>query len=65
VHTEAYDGYDWDPLVTTTDLSDEAGGTALLMTIRYPSREICDKDFSSVQAGSEAGFSRLDKLLSK
>jgi uncharacterized protein YndB with AHSA1/START domain len=65
VPTEAYDGYDWDPLVTTTDLSEEAGGTALVMTIRYPSREICDKDFSSVQSGSPAGFSRLEKLLAK
>jgi hypothetical protein len=37
---------------------------ALVMTIRYPSREICDKDFGSVQSGSAAGFSRLDKLLS-
>jgi uncharacterized protein YndB with AHSA1/START domain len=65
VHTEAYEGYDWDPLVTTTDLSEEAGGTALLMTIRYPSKEICDKDFDSVQSGSAAGFSRLEKLLAK
>ncbi len=38
VHTEAYDGYDWEPLVTTTDLQADGAGTALLMTVRYPPR---------------------------
>jgi len=64
VHTEAYDGYDWEPLVTTTDLSeDNAGGTVLVMTIRYPTKEICDTDFPNVESGTAAGFARLDQLL--
>ena len=63
VHTEAYDGYDWEPLVTTTVLRDDGGGTALVMTIRYPSKEICDKDFPNVESGTADGFTRLDRLL--
>lgn len=63
VHTEAYDGYDWEPLVTTTVLQDDGGGTALEMTIRYPSKEIRDKDFPNVESGTADGFTRLDKLL--
>jgi uncharacterized protein YndB with AHSA1/START domain len=65
VHTEAYDGYQWDPLVTTTELRDDEGGTALVMSIRYPSKEICDSDFPNVQSGTEDGFSRMEKLLAK
>ena len=63
VHTEADHGYDWEPLVTTTVLHDDGGGTALVMTIRYPSKEICDKDFPNVETGSADGFTRLDQLL--
>jgi uncharacterized protein YndB with AHSA1/START domain len=65
VHTEAYDGYDWEPLVTTTDLGDDGGGTMLVMTIRYPSKEICDRDFPNVKASAGEGFARLDKVLAK
>jgi uncharacterized protein YndB with AHSA1/START domain len=63
VHTEAYDGYDWEPLVTTTVLEDDGGGTTLVMTIRYPQKEICDSDFPNVESGTEDGYTRLDKLL--
>jgi uncharacterized protein YndB with AHSA1/START domain len=64
VHTEAYDGYDWEPLVTTTDLSeDDTGGTAMVMTIRYPSKEICDTDYPNIESGTADGFKRLDKVL--
>jgi uncharacterized protein YndB with AHSA1/START domain len=63
VHTEAYDGYDWEPLVTTTVLQDDGGGTTLVMTIRYPKKEICDTDFPNVESGTADGFTRLDELL--
>jgi len=62
VHTEAYDGYKWDPLVTTTELREDGGGTMLVMVIRYPSKEICDSDFPNVQSGTGDGFSRMEKL---
>jgi uncharacterized protein YndB with AHSA1/START domain len=65
VHTEAYDGYTWDPLVTTTELREDQGGTMLVMSIRYPTKEICDTDFPNVQSGTEDGFSRMEKLLAK
>lgn len=65
VHTEAYDGYDWEPLVTTTVLRDDGGGTTLVMTIRYPNKEICDTDFPNVESGTADGFTRLDKLLAE
>ncbi len=65
VHTEAYDGYKWDPLVTTIELSEDGGGTSLVMSIRYPSKEIRDTDFPNVQSGTEDGFSRMEKLLAK
>jgi uncharacterized protein YndB with AHSA1/START domain len=63
VHTEAYDGYDWEPLVTTTDISEDAGGTVMVMTIRYPNKEICDTDFPNIESATGDGFKRLDKLL--
>lgn len=63
VHTEAYDGYDWEPLVTTTELQDDGDGTSLEMTIRYPSKKIRDSDFPNVSSAVEDGFGRLDKLL--
>ena len=56
-------GTDWEPLVTTTVLRDDGGGTTLEMTIRYPSKEICDKDFPNVESGSADGFTRLEQLL--
>jgi uncharacterized protein YndB with AHSA1/START domain len=65
VHTEAYDRYDWEPLVTTTVLENEASGTALVMTIRYPSKKICDTDFPNVASAVEDGFARLDALLAE
>lgn len=63
VHTEAYDGYGWDPLITTTELSADGTGTALSMLIRYPSPQICDTDFTNVEAGTTEGFTGLDVLL--
>jgi uncharacterized protein YndB with AHSA1/START domain len=65
VHTEAYDGYNWDPLVTTTELREHEGGTLLVMSIRYPTKEICDTDFPNVQSATEDGFSRMEKLLTR
>ena len=65
VHTEAYDGYDWEPLVTTTDLRDDGGGTTLVMTIRYPNKKICDSDFPNVESGTADGFIRLDTVLAQ
>jgi uncharacterized protein YndB with AHSA1/START domain len=63
VHTEAYDGYTWDPLITTTELTADGGGTSLAMTIRYPNPLICDTDFPNVESGTTDGFSRLDSVL--
>ena len=63
VHTEAYDGYTWDPLITTTELAADGGGTALAMTIRYPSAQICDADFPNVESGTTDGFTRLESVL--
>jgi uncharacterized protein YndB with AHSA1/START domain len=65
VHTESYDGYDWEPLVTTTVLEADGNGTALTMTIRYPSKAICDTDFPNVESGTPEGFARLANLLDK
>lgn len=65
VHTEAYDGYDWEPLVTTTELETDGAGTVLTMTIRYPSRAICDRDLPNVESGTSDGFLRLDALLAE
>jgi uncharacterized protein YndB with AHSA1/START domain len=65
VHTESYDGYDWEPLVTTTELNEDAGGTVLVMTIRYPNEKICDADFPNIKDATADGFTRLDALLAK
>ena len=65
MHTESYDGYDWEPLVTTTVLAADGDGTTLVMTIRYPTKEICDTDFPNVESGSADGFTRLETLLAK
>lgn len=64
VHTEAYDGYDWPPLVTTTELTPENGGTLLVMRIQYPSKEIRDRDFPNVQSAMAEGFvTRIEQAL--
>jgi hypothetical protein len=65
VHTEAYDGYDWVPLVTTTVLREDGSGTMLVMTVRYPKKEICDTDFPNVESAAADGFIRLDRLLAR
>jgi uncharacterized protein YndB with AHSA1/START domain len=65
VHTEAYDGYDWEPLVTTTVLQEDGNGTTLVMTILYPNKKICDTDFPNVESAAAEGFNRLDKLLAE
>jgi uncharacterized protein YndB with AHSA1/START domain len=65
VHTEAYDGCDWEPLVTTTELREDAGGTALVMSIRHPSKKICDTDFPNVQSGTPDGLSSMASLLTR
>jgi uncharacterized protein YndB with AHSA1/START domain len=65
VHTESYDGYDWEPLVTTTVLAAHGDGTTLVMTLRYPTKEICDTDFPNVESGSADGFTRLETLLAQ
>jgi uncharacterized protein YndB with AHSA1/START domain len=65
VHTEAYDGYDWEPLVTTTELQEDAGGTAMVMVIRYPNKKIRDEDFPNIESGTPDGLSRMEKLLAK
>lgn len=65
VHTESYDGYDWEPLVTTTELRDDRGGTLLEMIVRYPNEAIRDEDFPNLESATEEGYARLDALLAK
>jgi uncharacterized protein YndB with AHSA1/START domain len=65
VHTESYEGYDWPPLVTTMELEEKAGGTALVITIEYPSKAICDSDLPNIESGMPDGFTRLDALLAR
>jgi uncharacterized protein YndB with AHSA1/START domain len=65
VHTESYDGYDWAPLVTTTTIRESAGGSTLMMTIRYPSPTLRDSDLPNVRAGTSEGYQRLDRVLAR
>jgi uncharacterized protein YndB with AHSA1/START domain len=63
VHTERYEGYDWAPLVTTTDLEPDGAGTLLAMVIRYADASTCDSDFPNIESSAAAGFTRLEAAL--
>ena len=62
IHEESYDGYDWKPLVVTTEFAERAGVTTVEIAIEYPSREICDQDFPNLQHGA-LNYARLAELL--
>ncbi len=67
VHTEIFD-QDWtggETVVTTTFTEQQAGQTTVTLTVQYSSREARDKALQSPMAeGMEAGFKRLETLLS-
>lgn len=61
-YTEAYDGYDWDPLHVTTRFEEAGGCTTVTVTVLYPSVEVCDRDIRNLEH-SEPEFERLEQLL--
>lgn len=67
VHTELFD-QDWtggETVVTTTFTEQQAGQTTVTLAVQYSSREARDKAMQSPMAeGMEAGFKRLETLLS-
>ena len=63
VHTESYDDYPGDSLVTTV-LTEHGGQTTLTSTMMYQSKEIRDKVLKSpMEKGVTAGYENLDRLL--
>jgi uncharacterized protein YndB with AHSA1/START domain len=64
VHTEAYEGYDWEPLRVTTTFAADGPGTALRVEIEYPSAQIRDTDFPNLSQALE-GYHRLGTYLAR
>lgn len=64
VHTEAYAGHDWEPLVVTTELFESSGVTTLRAIVRYPSKEICDTDAPDLEHAG-ATYTALAEHLTK
>jgi uncharacterized protein YndB with AHSA1/START domain len=63
VHTETFDDYSGESLVTTT-LTEQSGQTTLTSTMLYESREIRDAVLKSgMERGVTAGYENLDRLL--
>lgn len=62
VHTESYEGYDWEPLRVATTFAPNGSGTALRVEIEYPSAEIRDTDFPNLSQALE-GYERLATYL--
>lgn len=63
VNTEAYDGYDWEPLLVTTLLQEGTESmTRVTVTVVYPSKEICERDFPNLEQ-SGAVYCNLAALL--
>lgn len=62
VHTEAYEGYDWEPLRVVTTFAADGDGTALRVEIEYPATEIRDTDFPNLAQALE-GYQRLAAYL--
>lgn len=63
VRTEAYEGYDWEPLVVTTELEPDGVGTVLVVTISHPSGKIREADFPNIEH-SVGIYSKLNAFLS-
>jgi uncharacterized protein YndB with AHSA1/START domain len=62
VHTEAYEGYDWEPLVVTTDLVGVGRDTVMTITSEYPSKQVCDRDMPNLESAA-AAYDGLATLL--
>lgn len=62
VHTEAYEGYDWEPLRVVTTFAPDGTGTALRVQIEYPAADIRDTDFPNLSHALE-GYRRLAAYL--
>lgn len=63
VHTESFDDYPSESLVTTV-LTERNGQTTLTSTIRYESQEIRDAVLQSgMETGVTASYENLDRLL--
>jgi uncharacterized protein YndB with AHSA1/START domain len=63
VHTETYDDYPGESLVTTV-LTEERGRTTLTSTMQYESKEIRDAVIKSgMERGVKASYENLDRLL--
>ena len=64
VHTEAYEGHDWEPLIVTTKLDAVGPDTLLTVVVEYASQEICDRDVPNLQSASQ-GYDDLAALLAE
>jgi len=64
VHTEAYEGYDWEPLVVTTDLVAVGRDTVMTIISEYPSKQVCDRDMPNLESAA-AAYDGLATLLAK
>ena len=62
VHTETYEGYDWEPLHVVTTFAPDGAGTALRVEIEYFSARIRDTDFPNLAHALE-GYGRLAAYL--
>jgi|RhiMethySRZTD1v2_1073278.scaffolds.fasta_scaffold06682_15 uncharacterized protein YndB with AHSA1/START domain len=64
VHTEAYEGYDWEPLVVRTDLVASGRDTVMTVVSEYPSKQICDRDMPNLE-NAAAAYDGLAALLAQ
>lgn len=64
VHTEAYEGYDWEPLVVTTDLVAVGRDTVMTIVSEYPSKQVCDRDMPNLESAA-AAYDGLAAVLAK
>ena len=63
VHTESFDDYPSESLVTT-ELTEQDGHTTLTMTMLYESKEVRDAVLKSgMERGVKANYENLDRLL--
>eukprot|EP00953_Heterococcus_sp_UTEX-ZZ885_P027175 14616-Heterococcus_DN1.PRE.10 len=64
VHTEAFDGYPGESLVTTNLEEHDDGSTVMHVTMQYDSKETRDTVLATgMELGMAASYDRLDKLL--
>ncbi|MEM9553188.1 MAG: SRPBCC domain-containing protein [Acidobacteriota bacterium] len=65
VHSESYDGIDWEPLRVTTVLRAIDGGTLLRASVVHPSEEICQINAPNLAQSTPATFARLADYLAR